>query len=135
MNSAKDTGGHASPPDGRRQFLKQCVAGLAAGASAFPAIAQEKTEPASAAAGSGQISLAEGLAHYAAELKYEDLPEDVVRIAKRTILDTFGCAFGGYAAQPSRIAMKLAGDVSAEKGATVLCGGFKSTLQESDDRC
>jgi len=127
MNSATDSGRPASPPDGRRRFLKQVVAGLAASASAFPATAQEKTERPSAAAGSGQNSLAEGLAHYAAALKYEDLPEDVVRIAKRTILDTFGCAFGGYTAQPSRIAMRLAGDVSAKKGATVLCGGFKTS--------
>ena len=37
---------------------------------------------------------------------------------KRTILDTFGCAFGGYSAEPSRIARKLAGDVSAKDGAT-----------------
>jgi 2-methylcitrate dehydratase len=127
MNSASDTGGHPPPQDGRRQFLKQVVAGLAAGASASPAIAQEKAEPTSEAAASGKASLAEGLARYAAELKYEDLPEDVVRITKRTILDTFGCAFGGYSAEPSRIARKLAGDVSAKDGATVLCAAFKTS--------
>jgi 2-methylcitrate dehydratase len=77
----------------RRGFLKAvAAAGLAAGAPAWPAIAQEK--------GGGDV-LAERLARYAANLKYEDLPDDVVRLAKRTILDTIGCAFGGYDAGPS----------------------------------
>jgi 2-methylcitrate dehydratase len=119
MNPATHTSRRESPKHGRRRFLKQVAAGLAAGTSMFPAIAQET--------GRSQTSLAVALARYAAELNYEGLPQDVVRIAKRTILDTFGCAFGGYAAQPSRIAMKLAGDVSAKQGATVLCSGFKTS--------
>jgi len=117
-----------STTDQRRLFLKQVGAGLAAGAVGFPAFAQEeKAGRPSSPAGSGHASLAETLARYAAELKYEDLPEDVVRIAKRTILDTLGCAFGGYTAEPSRIAMKLAADVSARNSATVLCGGLKTS--------
>jgi 2-methylcitrate dehydratase len=71
--------------------------------------------------------MAEVLARYATELKYEDLPEDIVRTAKRTVLDTFGCAFGGYTAGPSQIAIKLASDVTAKRGATVLCNGIKTS--------
>ena len=71
--------------------------------------------------------MAEMLARYATELKYEDLPEDIVRTAKRTILDTFGCAFGGYNAGPSQIAIKLASDVTAKQAATVLCNGIKTS--------
>ena len=74
-----------------------------------------------------QPALAETLARYAANLKYEDIPDDVVRITKRTILDTIGCAFGGYSAGPSRIAIKLAGDVSAKQPATVLISGTKTS--------
>jgi 2-methylcitrate dehydratase len=85
------------------------------------------TERQSSAAGSSQPSLAETLARYAANFKYEDLPEDIVRTAKRTILDTFGCAFGGYKAGPSQIAIKLAIDVNAKRGSTVLCNGIKTT--------
>ena len=126
MKLATDTSRRASPQEGRRRFLRQVVAGLAAGASALPATAQEKAEPSSAAE-SGQTSLAEALARYAAELKYEDLPADVVRIAKRTILDTFGCAFGGYTAGPSKIAIRLASDVSSKQGATVLFSGIRTS--------
>src|ERR1700689_5358625 len=110
----------------RRHFLRQmAAAGLAAGAPAFPALAQ--TGQVQATAGSGQEPLAVTLARYATELKYEDIPEDVVRIARRTILDTIGCAFGGYAAGPSRIAIKLAGDVTSKQPATVLISGIKTS--------
>lgn len=71
--------------------------------------------------------MADALAQYATNLRYEDLPEDIVRTAKRTILDTLGCAFGGYTAGPSQIAIKLASDVNAKRGATVLCNGIKTS--------
>jgi 2-methylcitrate dehydratase len=50
-----------------------------------------------------------------------------VRIAKRAILDTVGCAFGGYTAGPSRVAQKLAADVSAKQSATVLFSGISTS--------
>jgi 2-methylcitrate dehydratase len=71
-------------------------------------------------------SVGEIVARYAADLKYEDLPDDLVWSAKRAILDTFGCAFGGYTAEPSRIALKLASNVSAQQPATVLFTGTKT---------
>ena len=92
--------------------------------SGFPAIAHDRPEPVAGSAGNAQAPLAETLARYAAGLKYEDLPDDIVRLAKRTILDTIGCAFGGYTAGPSKIAIKLASDVSSKPGATVLLSGI-----------
>jgi 2-methylcitrate dehydratase len=106
--------------EGRRRLLKG-IAALAAGAVAGPAQAEE-ARPAP-----GGEELAARLARFATTLTYEDLPEDVVRLARRTILDTIGCAFGGYPAEPSRIALKLAGEVTAKQGATVLCGGFATS--------
>ena len=108
----------------RRGFLGQItVAGLVAGTSTLPAMAQKTNGRASATVGSDQLSVGETLARYATGVRYEDLPGDVIRIAKRSILDTFGCAFGGYPAGPSKIAIKLANDVS-EQGATVLISGI-----------
>jgi 2-methylcitrate dehydratase len=113
-----------APNGSRRHFLKQiAAAGLAAGAPATPLLAQEK----SAAVATGQLTLAETLARYAANLKYEELPEDVIRLAKRAILDTIGCAFGGYQAGPSQIAIKLASDVAAKKPVTVLISGTRTS--------
>ena len=98
-----------APRIARRVVLKQiAAAGVAASAPAFTTLAEEGAKP------SASGTLAQTLARYAAGLKYEDLPEDIVRLAKRTILDTIGCAFGGYAAGPSQIAIKLASDVTAE---------------------
>jgi len=74
-----------------------------------------------------QVPLAEQLARFAARLRYEDLPEAVVDAVKRTILDTLGCAIGGYATAPSRIALKLASEVTAARGATILCSGIQSS--------
>jgi 2-methylcitrate dehydratase len=130
MKPETDTSRPAAPQQARRRFLKQVAAGLAAGASPFPAIAQDKTdkpESPSPAASNAQPVLAETLARYAAELKYEDLPDDIVHLTKRTILDTIGCAYGGYATGPSRIALKLAGDVTSKQPATVLCSGISTS--------
>ncbi len=127
MKRATETDRRSSPQGGRRHFLRQIVAGVAAGVSGFPAIAQDRPEPVAGAAGNTQTPLAETLARYAAGLKYEDLPDDIVRLAKRTILDTIGCTFGGYTAGPSRIAIKLASDVSSKPGATVLLSGISTS--------
>src|SRR4030081_3587614 len=116
MMPAEDRSRRISLQSGRRRFLKQLAAGVAVGAQAFPAVAEEKAERAAAAG--DQVTLAETLARYAAGLKYEDLPDDAVRIAKRSILDTVGCAFGGYTAGPSPTAQKLARDGSAKQRAT-----------------
>jgi 2-methylcitrate dehydratase len=110
----------------RRRFLKQAGAvGLAAGV--LPASAQETAGRNSPAPGSAEVPLAETLARYAIGLSYEELPKDVLAIAKRSILDTFGCAFGGYAAEPSRIALNLAKDVTSKRAATVLLTGTKTS--------
>ena len=116
----------SSPDIERRHFLRQAAAaGLVAVTPALPAAAQTGQGP--SAAGTSQVTLAATLARFATELRYEDIPEDVVRIAKRSILDTIGCAFGGYAAGPSQIAIKLARDVSSKQAATILIGGFKTS--------
>ena len=112
----------------RRDFLRQItVAGLVGGTSTLPAMTQETSVRASSTVGSDQLSVGETLARYATGLRYEELPEDVIRIAKRAMLDTFGCAFGGFTAGPSKIAIKLANDVSAKQGATVLFSGIRTS--------
>jgi 2-methylcitrate dehydratase len=117
----------ASTP--RRTFLKQVAAtGVTAGTvTALPAMAQQGKLARKSLLAKGQVPIAEMLARYAINLKYEDLPPEVVRVAKRTLLDTIGCAIGGYSAGPSQIAVKLAGNVTAKEGATVLCSGIKTS--------
>jgi 2-methylcitrate dehydratase len=106
----------------RREFITL----LGGAAVALPAMAQEKIAQPSTLE-SGQVDVAETLARYAINLKYEDLPQEVVRTAKRTILDTVGCGIGGYSAGPSQIAIKLASGVSGTQCATILCSGIRTS--------
>src|SRR6185436_13948965 len=88
----------------RRRFLAQAAATGAA--AALPARAQDESGKSTASAEvSPQGSIAEALAQYATALKYEDLPPEVVRMTKRIMIDTLGCAIGGYSAKPSQIAV------------------------------
>ena len=117
-----------TPRAARRRFLKQMATGAIAGAAISPARAQEKPAfPMTADATAGQPPVAETLARYATSLQFEDLPPDVVREAKRYIIDTIGCGLGGFGAEPSQIANRLAAGVSAARTATVMCSGVKTS--------
>ena len=67
------------------------------------------------------------LSSYAAALRYEDLPREVVHQAKRLIIDTLGCAFGGYAGEPAKIAREIAATVTSTRPATVIVSGQRSS--------
>ena len=73
-------------------------------------------------------TLAETLSEYACTLQYEDLPEETVHLAKRFIMDTLGCAIGGYSSEPARVAREMAGMVSSTHPVTVLGSGRQSSL-------
>jgi 2-methylcitrate dehydratase len=124
-----DENSHEAPDNGRRRFMTTvAAAGAVAGAGgALPAAAQNKKVDPKSTLAPGQTPLAETFAAYAVNLKYEDIPPDVVRFTKRTILDTIGCAIGGQTSGPAQIALKLASGESAKQSASVLCSGIKTT--------
>ncbi len=72
-------------------------------------------------------TLVEQLSSYAAALRYEELPREVVHQAKRLIIDTMGCALGGYGSEPAQIARDLAGAVTSTQPATVILSGQRSS--------
>src|SRR3972149_822603 len=63
-------------------------------------------------------TIVEQLSSYAAALRFEDLPGEVIHQAKRLIIDTIGCALGGYASEPAKIAREIAGTVASGRPAT-----------------
>ncbi|MDE2780491.1 MAG: MmgE/PrpD family protein [Chloroflexota bacterium] len=60
------------------------------------------------------------LAEYSCDLTYEDLDAATVHQVKRTLIDTVGCAMGGYLAEPAKIARKLAYSVAGNPPARVV---------------
>lgn len=85
--------------------------------------AEKSAAPVTADLPFGQPLVAETPARYATDIKYEDIPAAVVREAKRYLIDSIGCGLGGCSAEPSEIANWLAANVSAVRGATVMCSG------------
>lgn len=73
-------------------------------------------------------TLVERLSTYAADLRYEDLPREVVHQAKRLIVDTVGCALGGYWSEPARIARDLAATVRSSEPVTVIGSGERTSV-------
>jgi 2-methylcitrate dehydratase len=72
--------------------------------------------------------IASYLSNYTTSLAYADLPADVVHQAKRLLVDTLGCAIGGYASEPSKIARALADTVSSRQPATILGSGQQTSV-------
>ena len=67
------------------------------------------------------------LSAYAASLDYRDLPPDTLHEARRRILDSVGCALGGFAAEPCRIARDLAPALEGQGAARILGTGKAAT--------
>lgn len=63
--------------------------------------------------------LAQQLADYAKNLRFRALPPEVIHEAKRRVLDSLGCAYGGLTALPCRIAKRLAARAVQKSGATI----------------
>lgn len=66
-------------------------------------------------------------ADYSLGLDYRDLPQEVVRHAKRVLLDTLGCAIGGYASQASTILRGLMPELKGPKESTIIGDGTKTS--------
>ena len=73
-------------------------------------------------------TLAETLSSYASSLRYEDLPAETVHLAKRFIIDTVGCALGGYSSEPARVARDMAAMISSTHPVTVMGSGQQTSL-------
>ncbi len=63
------------------------------------------------------------MAEWAAGLRYEDLPAEVVAAAKRFLLDSVGCALGGLRAPDARIALGVLEQIAGVGRATVIGSG------------
>jgi len=65
------------------------------------------------------------MSRWAAELSYAKLPADVVHQARRFLLDSLGCALGGYMQRDVKIAMEVFGAHAGKGRSTVIGTGGK----------
>jgi 2-methylcitrate dehydratase len=73
-------------------------------------------------------TIVEQLSAYTCDLRYEDLPREVVHQAKRLIVDTVGCALGGHKGPAAAIARDIAGAVTSREPATVMVSGQRTSV-------
>jgi 2-methylcitrate dehydratase len=69
----------------------------------------------------------EALARYVTSLRYEDLSAAAVHDAKRHLVDSLGCAMGGYGSEPAAIARRVAPAWSGTPSARLLGEGRPTT--------
>ena len=76
-------------------------------------------------------SIAYQLARYALALDYTKLPPDVVHQAKRSLLDTLGCAIGAYEAPGRPICEEVARELGGPDEATVIGSGMRTSAHNA----
>lgn len=64
--------------------------------------------------------ITKSLANFAERITYEDLSEEVIKEAKRRIIDTLGCLMSGYDQDATTAARKLANQYETNSGATII---------------
>ncbi len=69
----------------------------------------------------------EKYASYAASLSYGDLTPGAIHAVKRSVVDSIGCVFGAFNAEPAKAVRRLASQVSASRPATVIGTRVKSS--------
>ncbi len=70
-------------------------------------------------------TLSRQMAKFAIQLKYSDLPENVVHEVKRYLYDSVGCAFGGYHTKDLNMMRDIYKDMAGKGEATVIGFGDK----------
>src|SRR3989304_5086215 len=68
------------------------------------------------------------LADFISEIRYEDLPDEVVHESKRILLDSIGCAFAGKTVDKGRIAIELSRQREGLDEATIISTGDRVSL-------
>jgi 2-methylcitrate dehydratase len=63
------------------------------------------------------------MGRWAAGLHFDQLGDRAVHEAKRYLLDSLGCAFGGYRQEDARIALEVLEDIAGQGPATILGSG------------
>jgi 2-methylcitrate dehydratase PrpD len=75
------------------------------------------------------MSVTGKVAAFVTNTRYEDIPADVVSLAKRLILDTIGNAVGGFSTSGAKLALKALSKLGGVPASTVLVTSAKTSPQ------
>ncbi|UCE67354.1 MAG: MmgE/PrpD family protein [Candidatus Zixiibacteriota bacterium] len=70
-------------------------------------------------------TISQQISEFAVNLKYDDLPEEVITEVKRFLYDSIGCAYGGYHTKDVNIVRDIYRDMGGKEEATVIGFGDK----------
>ncbi len=73
------------------------------------------------------MTVARELAKRVRDFKFDDIPSDVVHQTKRMMLDTLGCAIGGYESEASRAIQQLIEEAGHPAESTVIGSGLRTS--------
>ena len=73
------------------------------------------------------MGIALELAKNVKSVTFQDLPQDIVHQTKRLVLDTLGCAIGGYASEASQVIQEVVKELGHPEEATVFGSGLRTS--------
>jgi len=115
----------------RREVLKGCAMGALALAAPSLGVGIARARTAEPEKGSRRATVVEDVARWLQQLRYEELPANVVTRAKRVTLDTLGCALGALDAEPVRQARRVVALQGGNQQATVVGVGGKVSCDQA----
>lgn len=69
------------------------------------------------------------IGEYVADLKYDQIPQNVLDYTKSIFVDSLACVYGGFDNEPYRMTRKTVGDLGGNAQATVFGSGEKTSAQ------
>lgn len=105
----------------RRGFLKAVGGAVVATAAPAPTSAPDNSGRSSKSL--PRMAITAELATWASGVRYQDLSPEAVHQAKRFLLDSLGCALGGYRHHDVMIALGVLAEIGASGPATVIGSG------------
>jgi 2-methylcitrate dehydratase len=115
----------------RREMLKRSSIGALALAPACLCPVAATAAETKDATGGGAPTVAQDIARWVVDLRYEELPPDIVARAKRVLLDSVGCILGAIGAEPVRIAQRVVAVQGGNAQATILGIGRKASCEQA----
>ena len=77
------------------------------------------------------MTIVEKLAALSGQISYASLPAEAVEKIKMIVLDSLGCAIGGYASEPSKIMRSVVRDMGGTPEATIIATGERTSAVQA----